>query len=93
MTPSEKYQQLIKRVEENYFSAISMSILFASAWGGIAAMKIHEHHSPAWQLVLSIFVAMLNLVSILGQMPAKWVVNFFTLSVIVNGLLILMNLF
>ncbi|MES2679491.1 MAG: hypothetical protein V4635_06375 [Bacteroidota bacterium] len=88
---ASRYNQFIKKIEFSYFGIISGAILFSSCLGSIATMKIFESAGPLWMFILSLSVTMANLVACISQAPLKWVVNLFTLSIVVNTLLLLVN--
>jgi hypothetical protein len=87
------YDKFIEGLKFSYFGIISMTILIGSIVGGISAMYILKNDAPVWQLGLCMATAMANNVSGIGQAPVKWVVNLFLLSIVVNAVLILMNIF
>lgn len=86
------YARLIKRLEFSYFGLIAMSILISSCLGGITTMQIFEHDAPLIEFILSVSFTMTVLVACLSQAPAKWIVNLFTLSILVNTVLLIINL-
>lgn len=85
------YDKLIEKAKFNYFGIIAMTIAFGSIMGGITAMYIFQNDAPTWELGVCMMGAMANLVSALGQAPAKWVVNMFALSFVIDVALILAN--
>ncbi len=88
---TKSYNQLIDQLNFSYFGLISMTILIGSILGGITAMTILQNDAPIWELILCMSVAMTNNVVAIGQAPTKWIVNLFSLEVIVCTLLILVN--
>ena len=92
ITLASRYQLFIKKIELSYFGIIAMAILISSCLGGITTMKIFENVGPLWMFILSLTVTMSNLVACISQAPTKWVVSLFTLSVLVNTVLLIVNL-
>lgn len=86
------YQRVVNSVSESYYASMSMMILFGSCWGSIAAMMIFMNDAPLWELGFCIGLTMANNAAGIGQAPVKWLVNLFSLSVIVNALFIIINL-
>lgn len=86
------YQRLIKKLEFSYFALIAMSILISSCLGGITTMQIFEHNAPILQFILSVSSTMAVLVGCLSQVSTKWIVNLFSLSILVNTVLLIINL-
>lgn len=86
------YDRFIESIKFSHFGVIAMAILFGSCLGSIATMKVFENNAPLWQFVLSLAVTMANLVACISQAPTKWVVNLFSLSVVVNVILLLLNI-
>ncbi|PBQ33734.1 hypothetical protein CNR22_18760 [Sphingobacteriaceae bacterium] len=86
------YARLIKKLEFSYFGLIALSILISSCLGGITTMQIFEHDAPLIEFILSVSFTMAVLVACLSQAPAKWIVNLFTLSILVNTVLLIINL-
>ncbi|MCE3227696.1 MAG: hypothetical protein K0S32_2247 [Bacteroidetes bacterium] len=87
------YEKLVTKLEFSYFGLIVVTILVGSMVGGIASMYILKNHAPVWQLAACAAVSMGNNVAGIGQAPAKWVLNFFFTSLVVNTVLILVNIF
>jgi hypothetical protein len=85
------YEKLIKKAEFSYFGLISLTISVGSILGGIAAMYVFQNDAPIWQLGIAMSSSMANNVAAIGQAPARWIVNLFTLCVLANVLLILLN--
>lgn len=92
ITLASRYNQFIKRIEFNYFAIIAMAILISSCLGSVATMKIFENAGPLWMFILSLAVTMANLAACISQASTKWVVNLFSLSVLVNAILLVANL-
>lgn len=92
-TRKSKYELWIESLNFSYFGIISMTILVGSIIGGIAAAVILSNNAPIWQLGLCAAVSMGNNAAGIGQAPTKWIVNSFFVSIITNGILILMNAF
>jgi hypothetical protein len=92
ITLASRYSKFIKSIEFSYFSIIAMAILISSCLGSIATMKIFENAGPLWMFILSLAVTMANLVACISQASTKWVVNLFSLSIIVNVILLVANL-
>ncbi len=88
-----KYDLFIENLNFSYFGLISMTILIGSIIGGIAAAIILGNEAPIWELGLCAAVSMANNTAAIGQAPTKWVFNLFVLSIFVNILMIVMNLF
>lgn len=86
------YDAFLEKLKFSYFGLICMTITFGSCLGGIAAMYTLQNDAPIWQLAICMTVAMANNVAAIGQAPIKWLVNVFTISTLVNILLILINL-
>jgi hypothetical protein len=70
-----------------------MAILIGSIMGGVAAMFVFQNDTPLWQFITGLAFTMANLVASIAQAPTKWVFNLFILSLIVNSILILVNMF
>lgn len=87
-----KYDQWIESLNFSYFGIISMTILVGSIIGGIAAAMILSTNAPIWQLGTCAAVSMGNNAAAIGQAPTKWIVNLFFISIVANGILILMNI-
>ncbi len=86
------YKKLIKKAEFSYFGLIAMTITIGSILGGISAMYIFQNDAPIWQLGIVMSVSMANNVAAIAQAPAKWIVNLFTLCVLLNLLMTVINL-
>lgn len=91
-TPSA-YDNFIEKIKFSHFAIISMAILIGSCLGGIAAMYVFMNGAPFWQFALGLAVSMANLIACISQAPTKWVVSLFGLSVLVNAILVVANLF
>jgi len=91
-TQASRYDKFIQKLEFSYFGLIAMAILIGSCLGSITTMKIFENHAPDWQFIVSLGITMANLVACISQAPTKWVVNLFTLSILVNAILLIVNL-
>ncbi len=89
----ESYHSLINELQIVYFGLIAMVIAAGSALGGISLMFISENHAPVSQMIICIALTLTNNIVAILQFHAKWVVDFFILSVIVNGFLIAINAF
>lgn len=87
------YGKLIEKLNFSYFGLISMTILIGSIIGGIAASVILSNDAPIWQLGVCAAVSMANNTAGIGQAPTKWVANLFIVSLVVNTLLIVANIF
>jgi len=87
-----KYELWIESLNFSYFGILSMTILVGSIVGGIAAAVILSNNAPIWQLGACAAVSMANNAAGIGQAPTKWMVNLFFVSIITNGILILMNI-
>jgi hypothetical protein len=86
-----RYNKLIDKLQFSYFGLISMTILIGSILGGIAAMYVFENNAPMWQFILCLGFSTMNNVFAISQAPVKLVFNTFTLTVLVNILLIILN--
>ena len=93
ISKKNKYDLFIENLNFSYFGLISMTILIGSIIGGIAAAIILGNEAPIWELGLCAAVSMANNTAAIGQAPTKWVFNLFVLSIFVNILMIVMNLF
>lgn len=93
LSSGSRYDKLIEDFKFSYFGLISMTILIGSIVGGIATMYVFENGAPFWQFVIGLAVSMANLVAAISQAPTKWVINLFALSVIVNTILVIANMF
>jgi len=89
----QRYNQLIKDLEFSHFGLISITILFGSCLGGIAAMFVFMAGAPIWVFGIGLAASLANLVAAISQAPTKWVMNLFILSVLVNLALIAIYLF
>jgi hypothetical protein len=83
------YQRFLEEAKFNYFAVISMAILISSIWGGITAMVILENNAPIWVLCVNIYITMASNIASIGQAPVKWVINLFTLAMLVNLIIVL----
>lgn len=92
ITLASRYNQFIQKIEFSHFAVIAMSILISSCLGSITTMKIFENVGPLWMFILSLAATMANLIACIAQAPAKWVINLFTLSVVINTALLIVNL-
>lgn len=92
ITNKSKYELWIESLNFSYFGIISMTILVGSIIGGIAAAMILSNNAPIWQLGACAAVSMGNNAAAIGQAPTKWIVNLFFVSLIANGILIMMNI-
>ena len=90
---SQRYDNYIESLKFSHFGLISMAILIGSIIGGIAAMFVFQANAPFWQFIVGLGFTMANLVASIAQAPTKWVFNLFVLSLIVNTLLIVTNMF
>ncbi len=90
---SKRYNDLIESLKFSHFGLISMAILIGSIMGGIAAMFVFQAGAPLWEFIVGLAFTMANLVASISQAPTKWVFNLFVLSLIVNTLLIVANMF
>ena len=88
-----RYDKLIEDLKFSHFGLMSMAILIGSCLGGITAMFVFENHAPFWEFAIALIVTMANLVASIAQAPTKWVLNVFVLSLAVNAILILINMF
>lgn len=91
-TRKSKYELWIESLNFSYFGILSMTILIGSIIGGIAAAVILSNNAPIWQLGVCAAVSMANNAAGIGQAPTKWLVNLFFVSIVANGILILMNI-
>lgn len=89
----DHYNKLIEDLKFSHYGLITMAILIGSMMGSIAAMYVFEAGAPLWQFVVGLIFTMANLVACISQAPTKWVFNLFALSLIVNTILILVNMF
>lgn len=87
-TITEKYNKIVEGAKFSYFALISMTILIGSCFGGVAAMYILKNDAPIWVLGINIGISMANNIAAIGQAPAKWVINLFAASIILNALMI-----
>ena len=92
-TTKSKYELLIEKLDFSYFGLISITILVGSILGGITASIILNNHASIWQLIICSAVSMANNTAGIAQAPTKWVCNLFIITLIVNILLILINVF
>ena len=88
-----RYNKLIENLKFSHFGLVAMAILIGSIIGGLAAMFVFEAGAPFWQFIVGLTFSMANLVASIAQAPTKWVFNLFILSLIVNSILILVNMF
>lgn len=84
-----RWHKMIEDLEFSHFALICISILFGSCMGGVAAMFIMQAGMPIWVVGIALAVSLANLVASIAQAPTKWVVNLFTLSLVVNIILLL----
>ena len=92
LTLSDRYNQFIEKIKFSYYGIITMTMIIGSCLGGIATMYVFQNDAPIWQFCLVTAISMGNNVAAISQAPMKWVVNMFTLNVIINTILILVNL-
>ncbi len=85
------YNQLIPQLETFYFGMMVFTIMVGSMLGSIAAMYVSQSCAPIWQMSLCIAAAMSNNVMAIGQAPAKWVLNVFILTALLQVVLIVVN--
>jgi len=85
------YNKLINELEGVYFGFIAMAIVIGSALGGISLMYEFENHAPLWQMVIGIIFSLTNNIIAILQLHSRWVLDFFLLNLIVNGVLIIVN--
>lgn len=85
------YNKIIDELEGVYFGFISMAIAIGSALGGISVMYLLENHAPLWEMAIGISFSLANNIIAILQLHARWVLDFFLLNLIVNGILILIN--
>ena len=90
---SKRYDDYIESLKFSHFGLIAMAILIGSMMGGVAAMFVFEAGAPLWQFIVGLGFTMANLVASIAQAPTKWVFNLFVLSLIVNTILIVANMF
>ena len=90
---SARYNKFIEDLKFSHFGLISMAILIGSCMGGIAAMFVFQNHAPEWEFIVGLIFSMMNLVACISQAPTKWVFNLFVLSLLVNSVLIIVNIF
>ena len=88
-----QFNRFIETGEFNRFGIMTLTITAGSCWASIAAMLILKNESPVWQLSVCASLAMAANAIAIAQLPFKWVIWSFILSVVVNGLLIVGNLF
>lgn len=85
------YNKIIEELEGVYFGFIAMAIAIGSALGGISLMYLFENHAPLWEMVIAIVFSLTNNILAILQFHARWVLDFFLLNLIVNGILIIIN--
>lgn len=85
------YNHLIDELEGVYFGFIAMVIVIGSAIGGISLMYLFENHAPLWEIAIGISFCIANNIIAILQLHTRWVLDFFLLTLIVSGILILVN--
>ena len=85
------YNKVIDELDGVYFGFIAMAIAIGSALGGISLMYAFENHAPLWEMVIGIILSLTNNIIAILQLHARWVLDFFLLNLIVNGILIIVN--
>jgi hypothetical protein len=88
------YNTTLENFNNNYFGAVTLSIIGQSCLGGAAAMFVLKNGTSALQMVqlaLIVFVSMFANTSILAQMSHKTILNFIIFSVFISVLLIFLN--
>ena len=85
------YNKIIDELEGVYFGFIAMAIAIGSALGGISLMYLFENHAPLWEMAIGISFSLINNIMAILQFHTRWVLDFFILNLIVNGILILVN--
>lgn len=85
------YNKIVDELEEVYFGFIAMVIAIGSAIGGISLMFLFENHAPLWEMAIGISFCLANNIIAILQFHTRWVLDLFLLTVIVNGILIIVN--
>jgi hypothetical protein len=78
-------------LDESYFATISFTIALGSIFGGAALMFTFGNDAPLWQPITGMSLALANNVAAIGQAPVRWVAGLFVLTILVNGIFILIN--
>lgn len=94
-SPAKKTSLLGKmeaKFETNRFGAMTLMMTAQSCFGSIAAMNA-LHQDNYVLLTICAIVTMASNAAFIAQSPAKWCLNIFFFSVIVNSILILITLF
>jgi hypothetical protein len=88
-----RYKHLMDELDFSYFAVISFTIAVGSIFGGAGLMFTFGNHAPLWQPITGMTLALANNVAAIGQAPIRWVVALFILTVLVNSVFILINVF
>jgi hypothetical protein len=77
----------------SYFAVISFTIAVGSIFGGAGLMFTFGNDAPLWQPITGMALALANNVAAIGQASIRWVTGLFLLTVLVNSIFILINVF
>ena len=88
------YNKLLVDFKSLYWEYVPLSVIFQSCLGSVAAMMILAIKGPFYlvQLGLCILVSMLYNAAILAQLKTKWVFDMLLISVGLNLILLMMNI-
>lgn len=85
------YHKIVEELEGVYFGFISMAIVIGSAIGGISLMFSFENHAPIWTSIAGIVAVLAGNIAAILQLHTKWILDFFILNLVINGMLIIIN--
>lgn len=87
----ERYRKLLDWLEFSYFALISFTITLGSIFGGAMLMFTFEYNAPLWEPITGMILSLANNVVAIAQGPVKWILPLFVLTILANGVLILVN--
>lgn len=90
------YEKMYGRFERDFFGCIATGVMVQSIVGGVAAMYVLMHGNGIFQMIqLFVVVAMAIMYNgaVLAQQKPKTIFNTLLLSLGVNALMILLNVF
>ncbi len=87
------YQRQVDAFERGRLAWLSIYIIAHSCWGSIACMYVLLNNANVAQLAICAGVVMASNAMFIAQAPAKWCINVFYLSIVLNTIILLINIF
>lgn len=83
-----RYFEFVDSLSFSHYGLMTMAILIGSCLGSITAMVLFYAGASTWVFAVGLFATLANLVVSISQMPTRWMVTAFLISVVVNLALI-----